>query len=587
MAKAVKVERLRPSDLAINSPKVRPVDTFAAPVATDTRAYTNNGLADFISQITPQLQNLNQKRERAILTRQEQQLADMQYTAKDGTYKTLEQVKASGEFVPYNPTVAFAYNKGLGAEIGKNISLKLRSQYEEGLKNGSIQRMDDAGFATWLRESTTKLAEENKQFTLEKGVMAGIKLATENIEAGLTNDYFNERTKYATKMADDSFKSLVKAKLHGVDLTRPEQVGSAIQSLSDHLYSADSAYTGTEVNTKITEAMVEMISVSRNKEELTAISVAARNLKAGSGNLSGTKTWSGLGVDTVIDTAIKRVNELDYEEYTKGVRDQNTQTTALRAEVITHINNGGTFDNFKTKGQYSEFDEASISSTFKTVQNQLKFDEPMDRELYVKAYDYFSGKTPFEAQEALQGMMNGQNNDLGVLSLTQLSSIASMANSIPGRGTQLYGKEYTNIRKELAEGYKIWDVLGKDVKNFTAPEAKKFWQEAEDVLSGLWADINQDPTLLRDILNPADYDRLVTASGGAGVRMQAVFADPQLLRVVNRGLVTKVVEKAPPSELSRITGSAETTDNEDGTQTLTFPNNGSDVTVRVTPRKDN
>ena len=589
MAKAIKVERLRDSGLTVTQPNIRPVDTFVNVAAAPASEGINTELTNFLSQLSPKLQQYGAQKKKAEEEMQMLALQEMSYITQDGKYKTLEEVRASGEFVPSNPTVAFAYNKGLGAEIGKNVNAELRSRYEEGIRNKTIQNLDPVQFREWIAENTTDIAGQYKEYTGEAGVMAGIKTHTSQIESQLTGMQISEARNHASEMVTQSFNKQAEASLYGVDLSTPEAVAGALNNLADDLYKFDSGFTGSEINEKMVGFVADRIATSQDPQEIGAFITAARQLKAGSGTLSGTQHWSAKNLDEIIDKAIVRKDSLEQAQYYRDVRQENNENEALRGEIIQHIDNGGSLEDFQPKGQYGKIDTAELSAAYKSVENQLRNDAPMTDELYVQAWDYFSQLTPPEAEVALRDIIAGDKNPFGQLSLSQKQSLRSIVSGASQTGVEVFQTPaYKTLIKDVAEKYEVWDAFSKDIRTFVSPEADAYWRQAETKLEQIWIQINREPRNIEQYVAPEVYQSMVSRSGTGSPNLLSILRDPYLARKLNDGLMNTLVELSPPSELSNLVNTAtSSTTNADGSTTITTRDSaGNPTKVTVTPRNN-
>lgn len=587
MAKAIKVERLRDSGLTVTQPNIRPVDTFVNVAAANPNDYVNTELSNFISQLSPKLQQYGANKKRAEEEMQMMALQEMSYITQDGKYKTLEEVRASGEFVPSNPTVAFAYNKGLGAEIGKNVQAELFSRYEEGIQNKSLQGLDPVQFRSWIAEQTQDALGGYKEYTNAAGVTAGIKSFTGQVEQQLIGQQMSEARKYASTMVTEAFNRQAEASLYGVDLTTPEAVATSLNTLADTLYSSDSAFTGAEINEKMAGFVADKLNVSQDPAEIGAFIVAARQLKAGSGTLEGTKHWTDKSLDEVINTAIARKDALEQAQYYRKVRTENNENEQLRSEIITHLENGGSADEFQPKGNYEQVDVAETSAMVKAVQNQLRDDRPMTDELFVDAWDYFSKLTPPEAEVELNSIIAGDKTPFGQLSLSQKQSLRSIVSGASQSGTEVFqSPQYKELIKDVAEKYQVWDALGKDIRTFVSPEAEQYWNQAEIELERTWIRINSEPRNIEQLVSPEIYQSMVSRSGTGRPNLLSIIRDPYLKQQLLSGIAQRVIEARPPSELSNLMNTAtNSVENTDGTTTVTTVNTaGETVNVTVKPR---
>ena len=586
MAKAIKVERLRDSGLTVTQPNIRPVDTFVNVAAANPNDYVNTELSNFLSQLSPKLQQYGANKQRAEEEMQMMALQEMSYVTQDGKYKTLEEVRASGEFVPSNPTVAFAYNKGLGAEIGKNIQAELFSRYEEGIQNKSLQGLDPVQFRSWIAEQTQDALGGYKEYTNSAGVTAGIKSFTGQVEQQLIGQQMSEARKYASSMVTEAFNRQAEASLYGVDLTTPEAVATSLNQLADNLYSADSAFTGAEINEKMAGFVADKLNVSQDPNEIGAFIVAARQLKAGSGNLEGTKHWSDKSLDEVINVAIARKDAIEQAQYYRKVRSENNENEQLRSEIIEHIENGGVADDFQPRGNYSQVDVAETAAMFKSVENQLRNDTPMTDELFVEAHSYFSKLTPYEAEVHMNEIIAGERTPFGTLSLSQKQALGSISRSASQTGYEVFeSPAYKDILKDVATKYEVWDAYGKDIRTFVEPEAQAYWQQAEVELERMWIAINRSPTLLGIYLDADTFNNMVAMSGGDGINLQRVLRNPDTKRQLQDALIQQMIARKPPSELSAIMNTGQVTVGEGGQQVIETTNSaGEQIQIKVTPR---
>lgn len=577
MAKSLKVERLRGLDINV-TPNIRTVDTYAPPAAADTRNNRGTQLVNFISQLSPQLQEYKKKHDAATEELQLRQITDMQFENKDGTFKSLEQLRESGEFHASNPTVAYAFNKSLGMEIGDKVRASVLDRYNQGVKDGSILRLTSEQTQQWVEQTTQQVASEYKEYTSGMGVMAGIKASTKELEGSLISNQASRAEAHAEDMMNHAFNVQVSNALTGVDMTDAGALERALSTLGESLYATDSSLTGTEVNKKMTNALKARIAVTQDPAELTAIIEASRNIKAGSGTLGGTSYWTELGLDTVINDAIERSDRLATANQSRKNRVESAASEQLQEQVIAHIQGGGTAEDFDYPLD-SILNPAQQSRIYAATANALTVTEPMTSEEYVEVYNYFSKLTPPQATSEYQKIMNGTHSQFKNLSIADLNVIAGIKNVAPKNGTELYSDPfYKGLEKKTAEGYGAWDVLSRDIKVFSEDENARIWDEASVLLKEKWLEVVADTSAIEQYL--PEHTSKVEQAGGT-VNLQTILNTPALNRKLKDAMYNSVIQRIEPGDLSEAANTQGA-----GNQTEVLDGNGNNKTIKFTPGGD-
>ena len=563
--KRVQVERLRPqtTQTVFN----RPVDTFVQPAPVQAGGLQQ--LAKFLNDITPQVAGIVEAKEKTETELQLRQLEDMDYMNGEGGFQTLDTLKESGEFTPRNKTVAYAYNKGLGAEIGKKIFTKVHYDYLEGMKDKTIQRMTPEEFSTWTQERVAEYVGEYKDYTGESGVMAGIKSQANRIGETFSMQQAAAAAAHAEEMMGESFDNLLNAALYGIDLTNAEKLTQSVQDFMDMMHSTDTTFSGTELNKRIVGALVSRLQNVQNPAEAKALASAAYNLKAGTGNISGTNHWRQADLSTIITAAIERTDQLEQAQYYRNVRAENEQTAQLSEEIINWIQAGSEIEDFKPSGiftdQFDQLNDADIAALVKTIHRQLDFtkNEPMTPERYVEIYNHFADLMPIEAEHEVNRILSTGQSRFGTLSLDEMKNIHSISRLAAGRKYQFYNDPFfKEVEEKLAGGYKIWDAqLNKVVKSTLSVPALETWENAEVELRRIWSEVAMSPNMLRDYLEGSKLELAEMLSGNMGpngvkpgnLNLGAVLNEPGLRKVIRKAMMDEVYQLVEPADLSNKT----------------------------------
>ena len=574
MAKSLKVERLRGLDINV-TPNIRTVDTYAPPAAADTRNNRGTQLVNFISQLSPQLQDYKKKQDAATEELQLRQITDMQFENKDGTFKSLDQLRESGEFHASNPTVAYAFNKSLGMEIGDKVRASVLDRYNQGVKDGSILRLTSEQTQQWVEQTTQQVASEYKGYTSGMGVMAGIKASTKELEGSIISNQASRAEAHAEDMMNHAFDVQVSNALTGVDMTDAGALEGALSTLGESLYATDSSLTGTEINKKMTIALKNRIAVTQDPAELTAIMEAARNVKAGSGTLGGTSYWTELGLDTVINDAVERSDSLATANQSRKNRVEVAASEQLQEQVIAHIQMGGTVEEFDFP-LHSILNPAQQNRLYSATANALNVTEPMTSEEYVEIYSYFSKLTPAQAAIQHQKIMNGTHSLFQNSSIEDLNQIAGIKNVAPLNGTELYSDPfYKALEKKTAQGYEVWDVMGRDIIAFNKPAQALIWNQASVLLKEKWLEVVRDTSAIEQYL--PEYTRKVEQAGGT-VNLQTILSTAALNHKLKDAMYNSVIQRIEPGDLSEATNTQGA-----GNQTEVKNLNGDTTIIEFTP----
>ena len=590
--KRVQVERLRPqtTQTVFN----RPVDTFVQPAPVQAGGLQQ--LAKFLNDITPQVAGIVQAKEKTETELQLRQLEDMDYMNGEGGFQTLDTLKESGEFNPRNKTVAYAYNKGLGAEIGKKIFSKVHYDYLEGMKDKTIQRMTPEEFSTWTQERVAEYVGEYADYTGESGVMAGIKSQANRIGATFSMQQSQAAMNHAEEMMNNSFNNQLDQALYGIDITYGGDLTQALQDFADQMHMTDTIFSGTEINKRIVGAISERLQNTQSVTEAVALAEAARDLKAGTGALQGTGHWREADLDKIINDSLIRVDQLEQTGYARKNRVKTKQTAWLTDQIITWVQSGNDVEDFVPNTDnpqlYNELNAAEIAQLSKTLANQLDFSkaESMTAERYTEFYNFFANKTPAEADVIVANILSrGDSKAFGKLTLDEMRSVHSISRNAAGRKYTVFEDPmYKELEKFVASKYEVWNVgYNQVVMASLNLDQQVVWEEAELLLEETWIAVSKSPMLISSYLEGKNLELAQKVSEQAGMRggqlnVAAIFANPSLQNAVIKGVYEQVKRQVDPG---RISIAAQDGDGVGGGSTITL-NDGTSINVNVTEGED-
>lgn len=590
--KRVQVERLRPqtTQTVFN----RPVDTFVQPAPVQAGGLQQ--LAKFLNDITPQVAGIVEAKEKTETELQLRQLEDMDYMNGEGGFETLDTLKQSGEFVPRNKTVAYAYNKGLGAAMGKEIFTKVTGDYYKGLQDKSIQVMTPEEFSAWTQERVAEYVGEYADYTGETGVMAGIKAQADRIGSTFALQQAQLSNQYAAEMMNESFNNQLDQALYGIDITYGPGLTQALQDFADQMHMTDTVFSGTEINKRIVGALSERLQNTQSVTEAVALAEAARDLKAGTGTLQGTGHWREADLDKIINDSLIRVDQLEQAGYARDNREKTKQTAWLTDQIITWVQTGNDVEDFVPNTDnpqlYNKLNAAEIAQLSKTLANQLDFSkaEPMTAERYTEFYNFFANKTPAEADVIVANILSrGDSRAFGKLSLDEMKSIHSISRNAAGRKYTVFEDPmYKELEKFVASQYEVWNVgYNQVVMASLNLDQQAVWEEAELFLEETWIAISKSPLLISSYLEGENLELAQKVSEQAGMRggqlnVAAIFANPRLQNAVIDGVYQQVTRKVDPGRISK---AAQDGDGVGGGSNITL-DTGEVISVTVTEGED-
>ena len=172
----------------------------------------------------------------------------------------------------------------------------------------------------------------------------------------------------------------------------------------------------------------------------------------------------------------------------------------------------------------------------------------MTSEEYVEVYDYFSELTSPQADIEYQKIMNGTHPQIQNSTIAYLNVIAGIKNVAPHNGTKMYTHpDYKALEKMTAQGYKVLDVMGRDIISFNKQEHALICNQASVLLKEKWLEVNIDSSAIEQYL--PEYVQKVEQEGGT-INLKTILNTPALNRKLKDAMYNSVIQRIEPGDLS-------------------------------------
>ena len=306
MAKSLKVERLRGLDINV-TPNIRTVDTFTPPAAADTR---NRGtqLANFISQLSPQLQEYGDKRKKALtdaaLIRAKEYAfnnPDKMVDAQDAGYGILTD------------EVVAVHNQGQGILAGKKAQAAYNDWYDKGLASNAFLGMDNQQFQAASDAQIGFLAQEQGEWASQTGFQTGFRGVLEGAVSSTAAQHNAFIDQYRQTAQTAGILTQVESHFKENGMT-----SASMQTLSDTLFKqANGINSYTSANETVLTYVANYAKTITTSKELVELQDELKNLQFGNAKASGTKMFSDLGLRTLHVDLQAKVDAIESKQRTE------------------------------------------------------------------------------------------------------------------------------------------------------------------------------------------------------------------------------------------------------------------------------
>ena len=330
MAKSLKVERLRGLDINV-TPNIRTVDTYAPPAAADTRNNRGTQLVNFISQLSPQLQEYGKKREKALtdaaLIRAKEYAfnnPDKMVDAQDAGYGILTD------------EVIAVHNQGQGILAGKKAQAAYNDWYDKGLASGAFSGMDNQQFQAASDAQIGFLAQEQGEWASQTGFQTGFRGVLEGAvssTAAQHNAFIDQYRKTAQTAG-----ILTQVESH---FTEKGMTSASMQALSDTLFKqANGINSYTAANETVLTYVANYAKTITTSKELVELQDELKNLQFGNAKARGTKMFSDLGLRTLHVDLQAKVDAVESKQRTEMLQARVDATYDATRSVEQDLANG-------------------------------------------------------------------------------------------------------------------------------------------------------------------------------------------------------------------------------------------------------
>jgi len=307
MAKSLKVERLRGLDINV-TPNIRTVDTYAPPAAADTRNNRGTQLVNFISQLSPQLQEYGKKREKALtdaaLIRAKEYAfnnPDKMVDAQDAGYGILTD------------EVIAVHNQGQGILAGKKAQAAYNDWYDKGLASGAFLGMDNQQFQAASDAQIGFLAQEQGEWASQTGFQTGFRNVLEGAVSSTAAQHNAFIDQYRKTAQTAGIQTQVESHFKEKGMT-----SASMQALSDTLFKqANGINSYTSANETVLTYVANYAKTITTSKELVELQDELKNLQFGNAKASGTKMFSDLGLRTLHVDLQAKVDAIESKQRTE------------------------------------------------------------------------------------------------------------------------------------------------------------------------------------------------------------------------------------------------------------------------------
>ena len=587
MAKSLKVERLRGLDINV-TPNIRTVDTYAPPAAADTR---NRGtqLVNFISQLSPQLQDYKKKQDAARDEAALAQVADMNHIRQeDGSYKSFAEMGGDERSL-----AAFnAYTLAVGKLQGHNVATSVDQLAQQGLRDGTLSSLSRPQFEAWLEKTTQEhlLGLEDKTNFNQPGFMKGVKENLVGLDA-LSGAHMTAHYKYQDKQIAQAIENQLISDTAETDWTDAENIVENVATATDAAIFNNPNVSKTAVNKARVDVLIDKINNAQNRGQVVAIRDAAHRMSQGKGGTVAQTAYYKARFDEVSEKAYKRLELLE-KRFEDGVTDsENAAKEKLTNYVIEQQQMGIHVDDYVLNPEEwgnTGLNAAELNQHKKNLHSQLSETGTVSEERYYQLREKFEQlQTPREKQALMYKLVESgelRNAAERNVVITIINASTGRKNVSPNTGAD-YKLMFEAIGKNFGYIYKN-GIIVDTLEKADAPRRDAAFADLESMYIGLLS----GSIPLEDFISENKRGELIKQSIDKGVplNLQLVLEDPYAAIELRNSLIAAVLkDKLLPGNSGSDNSTKASPENNggkgDGTSESGSNNNGDEENYEVWP----
>jgi len=587
MAKSLKVERLRGLDINV-TPNIRTVDTYAPPAAADTR---NRGtqLVNFISQLSPQLQDYKKKQDAARDEAALAQVADMNHIRQeDGSYKSFAEMGGDERsLAAYN-----AYTLAVGKLQGHNVATSVDQLAQQGLRDGTLSSLSPQQFEAWMEKTTQEhlLGLEDKTNFNQPGFMKGVKENLVGLDA-LSGAHMTAHYKYQDKQIAQAIENQLISDTAKTDWTDAEDIVENVATATDAAIFNNPNVSKTGVNKARVDVLINKINNAQSRAQVVAIQDAAYMMSQGKGGTVAQTAYYKARFDEVSEKAYKRIEELE-KRFDDDVTDsENNAKAELTDYIIEQYKNGRHVDDYVlnlNEWESTGLNDAELNQLKKNIHSQISETGTVSEERYYQLREKFEQlQTPREKQALMHKLVqsgelaNGAERNVVT---TIINAGTGRKNVSPNTGAD-YKLMFEAIGKNFGYIYKN-GIIVDTLEKADAPLRDAAFADLESTYIGLLS----GSIPLEDFVSENKWGELVKESIDKKIplNLQLVLEDPYAAIELRKALTAAVLAgKLRPGLLGFPDSSEASPENKggkgDGTSESGSNNKGDEENYEVWP----
>jgi hypothetical protein len=522
------------TDIGIN-PTISPVDTFAAPVAPDYNEIKRNSLANFLQQAVPEFVNFTDK-ERKLRAKQDAQKS-MEFDFKTNGMIGYAEAREKGLLdVRSDPTVKLAYNEALGRAMANEMRDEIQQAWRDNFN--ALQQVNPADFSNWYQGMLGNSMQKHGDLMNAVGVRGELNRVMDGHFNQLKNTHNEKNFAWTQEQLGVNYMGSLNSALEQVDMTDSTAVADAINAHNDNMFANHSSYTGTNINEYTAKYISNRIKASRNPLELGALTEALKNIKAGSGTLQNTNHWklvsSGLEVE-----AADALDTLNAKNYQKQSRERAKDTRTITNQVVTFVQDGGDIEDFP----FEDFEDGSLNQSDlldikNTVMRATSIERPMTAQRRMELEQDVAELNPYELDEFMTDVRTGKSKYGTDLTMSEISTLQEAVSfrQTTGKRSVYSDENFKDMSNILKTNYDVTE-LASGALNFSQPELRASYQQADTALRERFLEALADPKKLEQYITDSKFDEFL------GMSLMELRKNPAVLRHIRDNMINMTVEK--------------------------------------------
>jgi hypothetical protein len=522
------------TDIGIN-PTISPVDTFAAPVAPDYNEIKRNSLANFLQQAVPEFVNFTDK-ERKLRAKQDAQKS-MEFDFKTNGMIGYAEAREKGLLdVRSDPTVKLAYNEALGRAMANEMRDEIQQAWRDNFN--ALQQVNPADFSNWYQGMLGNSMQKHGDLMNAVGVRGELNRVMDGHFNQLKNTHNEKNFAWTQEQLGVNYMGSLNSALEQVDMTDSTAVADAINAHNDNMFANHSSYTGTNINEYTAKYISNRIKATRNPLELGALTEALKNIKAGSGTLQNTNHWklvsSGLEVE-----AADALDTLNAKNYQKQSRERAKDTRTVTNQAVTFVQDGGNIEDFP----FEDFEGGSLNQSDlldikNTVMRATSIERPMTAQRRMELEQDVAELNPYELDEFMTDVRTGKSKYGTDLTMSEISTLQEAVSfrQTTGKRSVYSDENFKDMSNILKTNYDVTE-LASGALNFSQPELRASYQQADTALRERFLEALADPKKLEQYITDSKFDEFL------GMSLMELRKNPAVLRHIRDNMINMTVEK--------------------------------------------